>query len=163
MLGHTLTAVTNFSLSGQNNVDSLLWGTKWGGTLGSGIGLTYSFSDLSTLWDSPYGALVEPLNGFEALAANEQTAVTSALLAWSNVANITFAEVFDDDVSSLNGDIRFSAYDASLIGRIEAAHAYFPDTSSSAGDVWLNRDLDFSLPSNVSPGSFNFFTLLHEI
>ena len=75
--------------------------------------------------------------------------ITAAFQLWANVADVTFTEVFDDDVSSFNGDIRFSAYDASLVGRIESGHAYFPGTDSWSADIWLDNQ-DYTPAADVS-------------
>lgn len=132
-------------------------GEKWGGALGTGVTLTYSFGNTSSVFVFDYGT--EP-DGIIDLTAGEKALARSALAAWSAVANIKFAEV--SDTSSTVGEIRISK--SSSVPSDEYAHAYMPSNDTSAGDVWLQSD-NFN-PSGLSapqPGSDDFQTLIHEL
>ncbi len=155
-----MTSVTSVGLTGTNSLDSLIGGTKWGGAVGTGLTISYSFSDMLTAWGSSYSSSNEYNVGFREFTSSEKDGATLALQAWSNVANIAFEETFNDNVNPLNGDMRFSVWndpDSDVAG-----HAYFPGSYAAAGDVWLNSDW-FSGSDDMSPGSWRFETLLHEI
>src|SRR5687767_4728097 len=85
-------------------LDGLLGGSKWGGSSGSAVSLSFSFPTDSSLFYSGYGE-GEPLNGFVALNAAQQAAVRSVLAMVETFINVDFVEVSE---SSANvGDIRF--------------------------------------------------------
>lgn len=150
-------------------------GAKWGGPVGTGARLTYSFP-----WAGGGGAVFAGYNGAPYSDVGENTAaerygldpiqqqpsVRNALAQWSAVANLTFQEV--DDTTTNVGDLRFAWTSASSDGDIGAGvwgwatypNAWWP----AAGDVWIS-----TLGSGTDPdqgwgaGSGNFSSLLHEI
>lgn len=136
-------------------------GEKWGGGLGSGVTLTYSFPNLGFWNPNGYGTNNGPdeWTNMRALSAAEQAAVRSALAVWSRFANITFTEIADTQNSV--GELRF-AYSDTLPNN-ESAHAYFPSGNTAAGDVWFNPDIWNTDGGGAPLGSFDFQTILHEI
>ena len=145
--------VVSYGLSGQNRIDSLLWGTKWGtGGAGSGVGLTYSFGTAASFYSSTYYA-GEPGTGFGALTAAQKAATYSALALWAEVADITFTEVTDS--ASVAGDLRYARSDAPA----PTAWAYLPGPYTEAGDVWIGPNSGYV---NPTPGSYGFAVFLHE-
>lgn len=160
-------SVTTLNTSGLGNEGSIIEGVKWGGGWGTGVDLTFSFpgSGAAAAYRChPYGAY-DTGNGGEwsswtYLSADEQWSVRAALSAWSAVANINFTEVADIEWGV--GDLRFAR--SSFLPNSESAHAYYPANDPSAGDVWLNNSLwhdDSSMA--LTPGTFDYKTLLHEI
>ena len=149
-------------------------GAKWGGPVGTGARLTYSFP-----WDGDKPAVFAGYNGAPYSELNEnkaavrygldevqQQAVAKALAQWSTIANLTFQEVADtaDNV----GDLRFAWTSATPDGSTGAGvwgwasypNAWWP----TAGDVWISTRGSGSDPSQGwTPGSGNFSSLLHEI
>lgn len=159
-LGSPVSLVT---LTGNNSIDSMLWGTKWGGAAGTGAALTYSFPGVSAVWSTDpsvgYGANTgggEPWSASYAplWQASEQAAFTDALSTWSNVANVSFTQVADGlaDV----GDIRVAYTDTPNA----AAWAYGPYNAPAGGDVWV--DSAYSMTTAVR-GNYAFHTLVHEL
>lgn len=146
--------------SGDNRVDSLLSGTKWGEeSVGSAVNLTFSIPDGSTFW-----SYTEEANaGFSTLSGAQRDHFRSALNAWAEVTQLTFTEVPD---STAYGDIRI-AYTQLITGNTQA-YAYLPGTgsyigdiitpSAQAGDIWVNPSL-----TDLSPTSTGYATMLHEI
>ena len=45
---------TDITLSGDSLIDSLVYGTKWGGSLGSGATLSYSFLSNNSYYAASY-------------------------------------------------------------------------------------------------------------
>ncbi len=123
-------------------------GEKWGGGLGSGVTLTYSFPrDPNSGWHSTgYGE--GEWGNWLAISDGERAAVRKALAAWSSVANLGFTEVSDNN--STVGELRF-AY-TKVISPEAAAHAYLPSlilrpaTFGSAGTT-STRAASRTLPS----------------
>jgi serralysin len=137
-------------------------GEKWGGGLGTGVTLTYSFPRGSANFITPYGNSFG--NGewdhWHSLSDGERTAVRKALAAWASVANLTFVEVADN--SSNVGELRFTYTE--VISDTAAAHAYLPSGSPEAGDVWFSWDnFNSNGLANIAVGSDDFQTILHEI
>src|SRR5262249_14200380 len=63
--------------------------------------------------------------------------------------------------SATVGELRF-AFSHNL-DSFEAAHAYYPSSYAAAGDVWFNPDY-FNVGHNgIALGSYDFFTILHEV
>lgn len=146
--------------SGDNRVDSLLSGGKWGeNAVGSPVTVTYSFPGNNSLW-----TYFDEVNaGYTSLNTSQRSDFRSALESWSDVSQISFVEVPD---AATYGDIRV-AY-TQLISGNTAGYAYLPTSgiqigniiqpSDVAGDIWLNPTL-----SDLSSGTVGFSTLIHEI
>lgn len=113
---------------------------KWGRpTLGTGANISWSLTG-SIDCASEGISTCSPLSSF--MPSGFLTEINAAFSAWSNVANLTFVQVFDNGVASgapgTNADIRISGrpIDLSVFG-----YAYFPpppDGFSQEGDVFFN-------------------------
>lgn len=140
----------------------LVDGEKWGGGLGYGVTLSYSFPTTSAYHTSPYGYYGNAGEwlGFSALTLGETAAVRGALSAWSAVANIKFVET--SDTATNVGEFRFASTSYDTAG--EYAHAYLPYYDPSAGDVWLSTaNWNATKATTITAGSDDFHTLVHEI
>ncbi len=163
------------SATGDETLDALLFGTRWGGANFSPVTLIYSFPTAESLWstsaDSGYGVVTgtgEPWNDYYYLSSSEQAAVERVFSMISKFVDISFTKV--TETTTEVGDLRF-AYTGSASAD-EAAHAYLPGgtynlwtkegtANAIAGDVWLNIDLFYSfLPEE---GNYDFLVLMHEI
>ena len=147
-------ATSSVRSTGHVPIDALIFGTKWGGGPGSGFSLTYSFP-MVEVSDPSYSPDNE-WSSWRALTDTQIVQTRAALQEWSNVANIALSET--TETSTNVGDIRFAQFSGSAF---EAAHAYLPGRSAAAGDVWLN--FDAATNTNPTPGTYGFYTLLHEI
>lgn len=155
-----------FSNSGQLNIDALLNedSSKWGGPLGTGANLSFSFPWLNgqgAYWQTPsYSDANEPTASFHFGFNAYQTGIArQALQAWANVANIHFTETAESPTNV--GDIRFAFSSA-----VNASHAWgwagHPNNYWAAGgDVWINTDI--ARESDWSAGTYNYEALMHEI
>jgi hypothetical protein len=142
----SLGVVSPVVLSDVRNIDALLLMSRWGGSIGSGATLTYSFPDADSTWStsiatgygSPSDQSQEPHNSeYHGLAPSGQAGVQAALAAWASVADISFVQVADNTSSA--GDLRFAF--TGTMSSTTWAYAYGPAATSYAGDVWLNSDL----------------------
>ncbi|SRR5579885_277112 len=152
---------TIISMAGlSQQVQALLSGMKWGGGLGSGVALTYSFptSAAHSYWATSYSGDNEYTN-MSVLDAVERSACQQALTVWANSANITFSKLSDN--STTCGEIRFAISDLGNSGFY--AHAYYPGSSPDAGDVWFSSQWNSDAMSSVAPGTYAFTTILHEL
>jgi len=138
--------------SGDQGIDSLLYGNKWSGSGEAGTVVTYSFGGEQSVYD-PYYRSGEPTKDFGALTDDQKSGIRKALEEWSSVADITFVEVLDSD--TVAGDIRFARSSVP-----STAHAYLPSSSQEAGDVWISYRGSYL---NMSEGTYGFETGLHEI
>lgn len=134
----------------------LIAGTKWGGALGSGVTLTYSFPTGVATFIQGYSEW----SSWSALSDGEQAAIRDALSMWSKSANVTFVKVADD--ASTVGELRFAYTEDIDPGA--AAHAYLPGSHPSAGDIWFSW---YNFNPNANPtvprGTYDYLTILHEI
>src|SRR3989338_10750389 len=153
---------TNVSMIGAQTIDALLGGTRW-----ASLNLTYSFPGYGATWSTstttgsgPSVSGAEPWNvSFAPLSVSQQTYFAAALQQWANVANLQFSLV--DDTSANVWDIRAAfGYLSSYAGA--QAWSTTPGSSATAGDVWFNR-IGSSATNSWEPGSFSFFTVLHEL
>jgi Ca2+-binding RTX toxin-like protein len=169
----TSSYATTVPNSGTTNIDSLLSGEKWGGSVGSAANLSYSFP-----WQNGLSAFFAGYNGqpYSPLAENSATqhfgfnsiqvaSAISALNAWANVSNIQLSQVTE---SSTNvGDIRFaftSATDKVSSGEFSWGWAGYPNSYwPSAGDVWVSTAASGNSDPDWSSGSYNYQALIHEI
>ncbi|MHA6495521.1 M10 family metallopeptidase, partial [Pseudomonas borbori] len=151
--GSTLS--TEIILSGDVLIDSLMYGIKWGGPLGSGATLSYSFLSSRSYYASNYSYDDEYLNSYQ-LSSNQKTAVTQALDAWATVANIDFSLTTDSLLNA--GDLRFGGY--ADMGSGIAAWAYLPGDAPVSGDVWIGPSTS---AANPTPGTYDYLTFVHEI
>lgn len=156
------TAVTNdLPISSNNEIDSLVGGRKWGGALGTGVTLSYSFPSGTANFITTYGYdedASEWYAGWNPLNATQQLAFESALATLSNVANITFVEF--NDSSTTVGEVRV-AMSQEVDDDGSGGFAYYPWFDPSAGDIWLSPDSFLFDPITV--GTWQFNTLIHEL
>lgn len=155
-------SAANTVLAGTQNIDALLGGGQW-----ASPNITYSFPGVGSSWSTstttgygPSSSGSEPWNlSFAPLSASNQVYFTAALQQWANVANLQFSPVAD--TSTNVGDMRVAF---SYISSNANAQAWSttPGSSSTAGDVWFNSISSSAIDSWV-PGSFSFFTAVHEI
>ena len=165
------TATTSaFVKTGNLELDSLTtYGRKWGGAVGTGTTLTYSFHTpgISTYGtQASYGGLA-PFDNPTALSEGLKAEVRSALAEWSKVANLKFVEVADNGTAS--GVLRFGISDDVDKTQVEgketgaAGYAYTPASNSEkSGDVWLSTKY-FSGVNSIQHGTYYYGTLIHEI
>jgi Ca2+-binding RTX toxin-like protein len=133
---------------------SVLSGTKWGGGLGTGVSLTYSFPTGNAYFVQGYGS--GEFNAWSQTTAAEQTAIRYALSVWASVANIGFTQVPDN--ASIVGELRFA-----LTKMSDFAHAYNPSSNPESGDVWFGTGQWNTDRSTIYLGDYDFVTILHEI
>ncbi|WP_137888973.1 M10 family metallopeptidase [Pseudomonas sp. 2FE] len=149
------TTSSEVALSNNLHIDSLVYGSKWGGALGSSAALSYSFLSSSSYYATEYSFDNEHLNSYQ-LTSNQKAAVTQALGAWAAVANISFSLTTD---SSTNvGDLRFGGYAG--MDSDTAAWAYLPSGAPASGDVWIGPATS---EANPTTGTYDYLTFVHEI
>jgi len=155
-------------------MDALVGGMKWGGVVGTGVYLSYSFpwvAGVAASYLGPggvgaYSTLNEQTATYHySLSTVQQAAARAALQTWSDVANIGFQEVADTTTGV--GDLRFaftSAPNQLATGGQAWGWAYEPNSSSpSAGDIWISTLGSGASNSDWSAGSYNYFSLIHEV
>ncbi|MFN3786597.1 MAG: matrixin family metalloprotease, partial [Thiothrix sp.] len=126
-------------------IDALNSGFAW-----QSKSLTYSFPTLTSQW-SYRGEPDNPAYG--ALSAQQAERFRAALRAWDDVIALDLLEVNEPNAI---GKIRVAFTDIGL----EAAHAYYPELTATAGNIWLDDSLK---GSSFSAGSYDFHTMVHEL
>ena len=157
-------AVSLVPVSGNSARDSLLAPYKWGGVVGSGTTVSYSFPINTALFSTDpvvgYGNQQWELTQFSPMIDAQKSATRAALATWAEVADLTFTEVASESASEV-GDLRFA--NSGYVGdQGAAAWAYYPWPSAPlAGDVWIDPNLPKNF--NLDQGQYGFSTLVHEI
>ncbi|MBD2014192.1 M10 family metallopeptidase C-terminal domain-containing protein [Microcoleus sp. FACHB-53] len=132
-----------------NYIDALLPANRprWnsGSPFGTPVTITFSFME-----SRPSYAPANWTN-FNTFTAEQREFTRQALQLYADVANINFVEVSD---AGGGGTMRFGY--ATNPGA--AGWAYYPSSAPSGGDVWMSNSA-----SNLTPGTWYFGTLLHEI
>jgi hypothetical protein len=127
-------------------IDGLLAGTKWSGTI------TYSFPDSPSDYSVSYNGNGEPTTaGFSSAPAAMQQAINYAIaliLGYTN-ASIQFAGTSGSDVAI-----------AQSPAANPTSYAYYPANVPAAGDVWFGTAYNYSL---AVLGNYYFVTALHEL
>ncbi|AWM08739.1 M10 family metallopeptidase C-terminal domain-containing protein [Bradyrhizobium symbiodeficiens] len=142
-----MATAVNVSATNNAEIDGLLSGAKWSGTI------TYSFPDATSDYANPYsGGNGEPTtSGLSAVPTQIQAAINYAIgliLSYTN-ADIQYA--------GTNGaDIMVAQSPAAN----PTAYAYYPGNYASGGDVWFGTQYNFSL---AKLGNYYFTTALHEL
>ncbi|MBR0704335.1 M10 family metallopeptidase C-terminal domain-containing protein, partial [Bradyrhizobium diazoefficiens] len=142
-----MATAVNVSATNNAEIDGLLSGAKWSGTI------TYSFPDATSDYSNPYsGGSSEPTtSGFAPVPSQVQAAINYAvglILSYTN-ADIQYA--------GTNGaDIMVAQSPAAN----PTAYAYYPGNYASGGDVWFGTQYNFSL---AKLGNYYFTTALHEL
>ncbi len=125
---------TDFVVPSLVNLESIIDGVKWGGALGTGVEISYSFpgsSSVNSYWSQSYGEQ-EP-NNLTPFSAAEQALVRKIFKELKAYTNLSFKEVAD--TASAVGEIRFAR--TTSPDKKEVAHAYFPSETPEGGDVWF--------------------------
>ncbi len=153
------TAVIANVISGDYRKDALLEGLEYrwndSGALGSAVTVTFSFPTTAPNY-SDDSATAEEANGFQAFTADQQAAVRNILTKLSLQVGIDFTEVADS--ASSYGTLRFSNNDQTAAS--SSGYAFLPNSNGeSSGDLYI--DLESS--TEVTPGSFGYTTLIHEL
>lgn len=136
--------VTGVSATGNPQVDGLLSGYKWSGTL------TYSFPDSASDYPSDYGWGEPTAGGFAQISAAQQQLVHKIMQSVAGYTNL---------------DIQFAgtgSADIRLAQSSEAnptAYAYYP-SSNEGGDVWFGTAYSFRSPVM---GDYYSLTHIHEL
>ncbi|MGY4429485.1 Ca2+-binding RTX toxin-like protein [Bradyrhizobium sp. F1.13.1] len=142
-----MATAVNVSATNNSDIDGLLSGYKWSGTI------TYSFPDAASDYASPYsGGSSEPTtSGFASAPSQMQTAINYAIgliLGYTN-ANIQYAGTNGADI---------------MVAQSPAAnptsYAYYPGNYAAGGDVWFGTAYNYS---QAALGNYYFTTALHEL
>jgi hypothetical protein len=127
-------------------IDGLLAGTKWSGTV------TYSFPDSPSDYSASYNGNGEPTTtGFASAPAAMQQAINYAIALISSYTNasIQFAGTNGSDVAI-----------AQSPAANPTSYAYYPANVPAGGDVWFGTAYNYSL---AALGNYYFATALHEL
>lgn len=139
-------ATASVSPTGDNRIDGLLSGIRWGVDT-----LTFSFPTSGSFYGTYGGG--EHLTRFEAFTPLQQQAIRTILDSYSDVANLNFVEVTES--STVHGDLRYAESD-----KPSTAWAYYPSTNAAGGDAWFNNSKNWY--DNPAKGNYAWLTMIHE-
>jgi serralysin len=139
-----MATAVNVTKTGNNDIDGLLYGTKWSGTV------TYTFPSTSSAYGMGYGQGENTASGFAQVSAAQQQTITYAmgLIESYTLLNIDYS-------TSNSADIRIATSSKAN----PTSYAYTPG-SNAGGDVWFGTQYDYT---NPKVGDYYFMTHLHEL
>ena len=137
-------SVVSSPATGGHDIDGLLSGLKWSGTL------TYTFPDSAAGYEASYGNGEPTATGFARVSVAQQTAVHAIM---GQVAGYTNLEI--KFVASGPADIRIAQSSEAN----PTAYAYYPG-SEEGGDVWFGTQYDYRSPKL---GDYYYLTHIHEL
>jgi Ca2+-binding RTX toxin-like protein len=134
------------SSTGNAEIDGLLAGSKWTGTI------TYSFPDSPGDYSANYFGNGEPTTaGFSPAPSQMQAAINYAIALIEGYTNATI------QFAGTNGaDIMVAQSPAAN----PASYAYYPANVPAGGDVWFGTQYNYTL---AALGNYYFTTALHEL
>ena len=145
-------------VTGDIRLDAVLAGSQYrwnvGFNAGTSVILTYSFMSAVPTYASSFDS-----TGFSVFTNAQKAAARQILASVANYFNIAFTEVADTATSY--GQIRLgNNYQSNTVG-----YSYLPDVTSgdAAGDIYINNSPIANQTSFVSPGTYAYSTLIHEI
>ncbi|PVE23720.1 matrixin [Microvirga sp. KLBC 81] len=134
--------------SGDQNLDALLSGIRWGT-----LSLTFSFPESSSHYGSSYVG-GEPKNGFLPLNEAQSTAARNIFAMIASFTNLDLTEIQEDENN--HADVRLASANISA-----SAWAYYPAEAEYGGDAWFRASS--SSFADVRAGSYGFYVFMHEI
>jgi serralysin len=139
-------------VTGDQQADGLLSGSKWSGTL------TYSFTNSASDYDTGYGN-GEQNNGFAQVSAAEKQTVDTALAYVEAVTGLNIERNDEAGISDSAADIRIAKSSEAN----PTAYAYYPSNSAlgEGGDVWIGTS--YAGYSNPVLGNYAYATHIHEL
>lgn len=139
-----MATVGSVGATGDDNIDGLLSGWKWVGTL------TYSFPDSANDFEAFYGSGEPDAAGFAQISTAQQQAVHTAFTLIQSYTNLTITYAGTNDA-----DIRIAQSSSAN----PTAYAYYPG-DYEGGDVWFGTSENYRSPKL---GDYSNFTHLHEL
>ncbi|MBI5318632.1 M10 family metallopeptidase C-terminal domain-containing protein, partial [Bradyrhizobium sp.] len=140
---------TAVGVSATNNpeIDGLLGGTKWSGSI------TYSFPDSTSDYPaSGYSPDNEPaVSGFSSAPAAMQSAINYAVGLIKGYTNISISYA-----GTNTADLQIAQSPAAN----PTSYAYYPWSSASGGDIWFGTAYNYAAAAS---GNYFFATALHEL
>lgn len=149
------TVFSPLSVNPEDHVQSiinLLLGNKWGNGIGSGVDVTYSFSNYSSVFNYETAGMLD----LKLMTQTQQNAAMKAMMLFADVANINFFEVID--TGSVAGDIRWNA---TTSADVATAYAIVYPNYAANGDLWFGPNYG-GYNSDVD-GTYSMFTYIHEL
>ncbi|WP_407194076.1 M10 family metallopeptidase C-terminal domain-containing protein [Bradyrhizobium sp. STM 3566] len=142
-----MATAVNVSATNNAEIDGLLSGSKWTGTI------SYSFPDSPSDYSNPYyGGSSEPTStGFTSAPSQMQAAINYAI---GLINSYTNAKI---QYAGTNGaDIMIAQSPAAN----PTSYAYYPGNYAAGGDVWFGTQYDYT---QAKLGNYYFTTALHEL
>ncbi len=139
-----MASVTTVGATGNKDIDGLLSGYKWSGTL------SYSFPDQASDYSGGYGYGEPTAAGFAQISATQQAVAHKIMAQVEQFTNLNI------DFAGTNGaDIRLAQSSEAN----PTAYAYYPG-SNEGGDVWFGTSYNYR---NPKLGDYYYLTHVHEI
>lgn len=135
---------------------------KWGGPIGTGTDLSFSFFDATSIFAPTYPS--QYTDDVADVSAALQTAFRTALYSWSTFVDVSFSEVVE--TSTDVGDIRIgvSLSNPNYLPNSLSAEAVPPVVEGlHTGDVYLAGGFDSLQGPDLELGGLPYLTIMHEL
>lgn len=148
-----MASVTTVTWTGNQDIDGLLTGYRWGET-----SLTFSFPSDGSFYGSHYATTNRAnTTGFAQLNAAQQDAVRSVYAQYAAVSGLTFTEI--EETATQHATLR-----QAQSGLSRTADTFNPDpnfANAESGDSWYSSYRTWYL--NPIKGGYGYQTFMHEI
>lgn len=144
-------------------IDAILADGNYWNTGNQPTTINYSFwGEGSENFDNPYGDIARQAYNW---TTEEKEVVNQALATWSNVANIKFQNVGDNNESSTLGLYKLDQTKFISDSVIDIGRGFFstPNSSLPQGFGYFNKDGDEWNTKGLKQGAKGFITLIHEL
>lgn len=135
---------------------------KWGGPIGSGAELSFSFFDMASTFAPSYPS--QYTDNLGEMSASLEAAFRAALQSWATFADVSFTEI--TETSTNVGDIRIglSLSNPNYAPNSLSAEAIPPAVQGlHAGDIFLAGGFESLQESDLESGQLPYLTVLHEL
>jgi hypothetical protein len=141
-----MATVVGVAATGNPEIDGLLYGAKWTGTV------SYSFPGSSSVYAAGYGH-GEPRTGFSQIPGAEMVAINYAIGLIESYTNLLVSYA-----GTGTADIRVAQSAAAN----PTSYAYLPNNGGNGegGDVWFGTQYNYAA---AALGNYYFATALHEL
>lgn len=134
---------------------------SWGTDIGDAAEITFAFRSDAPIYTTE---AADVTRAFERFTSEQIEAVLEIVEMFEDVAGLTLTR------AAGGSDPEYSNDATILFGAVSSgpgyAFAYLPDQDATdavaaAGDVWINTS--YSSASEIAPGEYGYFTLIHEL
>lgn len=157
----TSTGTTSVTATGVQDVDGLIYGTRW-----NTVNISFSFPSSASQYGSyshlSGGVTVDETTSFTAVNAAMKTTARWVLGNTAGAAtfgNVSLLVITENTASPGSATLRIGMSDEAQ----PTAYAYYPTSYFVGGDVWMGTQTASSVMTNPVRGNYAWHSMMHEL